>query len=220
LNTALLPERLKRGTQDLHAEAEQSGVMGELLNGRIGIGAYCALLRNLHCIYAALEPALDAASAAAHVGALNAPALKRSPSLARDLDHLHPGPWQRDFAVEPTALAYVERLRELSAAAPHRLAAHAYVRYLGDLHGGQVLQKVVAARFGLQGAEGTRFYQFGPPAQVARLRRAFRAGLADLNVTVQGMDELVTEARWGFAMHKALFNELQQRHGGPATPAG
>lgn len=216
MNTGL-PERLKRETRDLHAEAERSGVMHDLLRGRLGVGAYCALLRNLHAIYSALEAALDQAVAEPGLRHLQDPSLRRSASLAQDLDHLHAGRWQDDFALEPATAAYIERLRSLAIDAPRRLAAHAYVRYLGDLHGGQVLQKVVMQRFGLAGGDGTRFYEFGPPTEVERLRQDFRAGLARVPASAAHAEEIVAEARWAFGMHKTLFVELQARHGGATT---
>jgi heme oxygenase (biliverdin-producing, ferredoxin) len=215
LNTGL-PERLKRETRDLHAEAERSGVMGDLLRGRIGARTYFALLRNLFAIYSSLEPALDRACAEPGLAWLRAPALRRAGSLKLDLDHLHSGRWQDDLVTEAATGTYTERVEALAAAAPRRLAAHAYVRYLGDLYGGQALRKVVQKRFGLDGIEGTRFYDFGPPVEVERLRRDFRAGLSNLPVTTAEQDAIVAEARWAFGMHRALFVELQSRYGAAA----
>jgi heme oxygenase (biliverdin-producing, ferredoxin) len=217
LNTGL-PERLKRETRDLHAEAERSGVMRDLLRGSIGVAAYCALLRNLHAIYSTLEAALDQTGAEPCIQRLHDPSLRRAASLERDLDHLHAGRWQDDFAIEPATAAYIERLRSLAIDAPCRLAAHAYVRYLGDLHGGQVWQKVVMQRFGLGHGDGTRFYEFGPPAEVERLRQDFRVGLARVAASAREAEEIVAEARWAFRMHKTLFVEIQAHHGG-AAPA-
>ena len=81
-----------------------------------------------------------------------------------------------------------------------------------------VLQKVVMQRFGLGGGDGTRFYEFGSPTEVERLRQDFRAGLARVPASAADAEEIVAEARWAFGMHKTLFVELQARHGG-ATPA-
>ena len=49
----------------------------------------------------------------------------------------------------------------LSRDEPALLVSHAYVRYLGDLNGGQVLQRVVTGNAGLGSGIGTRFYEFG-----------------------------------------------------------
>ena len=53
-----LAERLRTETRELHSTAERSALMNALMCGRMERQAYCALLGNLHAIYAALEPAL------------------------------------------------------------------------------------------------------------------------------------------------------------------
>jgi heme oxygenase len=57
---------------------------------------------------------------------------------------------------------YLNRLNELSASpdlAP-RLLAHAYVRYLGDLSGGQIIGARLRKAYNLETLDGRRFYFF------------------------------------------------------------
>jgi len=67
------------------------------------------------------------------------------------------------FVFTPPALqVYLDRLTECAAnetMAP-RLLAHAYVRYLGDLSGGQVIGARLRKAYGLPGLDGRRFYNF------------------------------------------------------------
>ena len=67
-------------------------------------------------------------------------------------------------APAPRGLAeYTSRLRALASARdPAPLLAHAYVRYLGDLSGGQVIRRRVARAYGLEddGGAGVSFYEF------------------------------------------------------------
>jgi heme oxygenase len=211
LRPAPLPERLRLETRDLHAAAERSGVMGDLLHGRLGLASYRAMLRNLHTIYDALEAALDARQADPQVAPLRMPELYRTAALASDLDALDAG--GDETAVEDAAAAYAGRLAQMARAGSPALVAHAYVRYLGDLHGGQALKRVVARTYGL-GAEGTSFYEFGDDAEVLVHRAAFRAALAALPVSAADADLIVAEARWAFAQHQQLFEQLQARHAG------
>lgn len=206
-----LAERLRLETRDLHAEAERSGVMADLLRGRLARASYCALLRNLHAIYAALEAALGAHRSDAMLGAVQSPALCREAALAADLDALHGPAWRDEIAVAPAAAAYVERLQALAAAPAPQLVAHAYVRYLGDLHGGQVLKRRVAGQLGLpgDGGDGVRFYEFGDETQVQTLIARFRAALGAMQPGSAAVDFIVAEARWAFEQHKRLFEQLQ-----------
>lgn len=187
-----LGRRLKEATRELHARAERAGLMPALLRGELPRERYVALLWQLEAIYAALEAALEHPLAPAV-----APALWRRDALRADLAHLDPGGTAVWLA--PTR-DYVHRLQGL---APPLLAAHAYVRYLGDLAGGQVLRRIVGQAYGLHDA-GLRFYAFdGDPAALAGGLRA----LLDAQPPTLG-DALVEEACAGFRRHVALFEAL------------
>lgn len=200
-----LAARLKAETRSLHTLAERSGVMADLLQGRLSRNAYCALLRNLQAIYAALEAGLDAQAADPR---LWRPELRRLPALEQDLDRLAPGDWRDSASLAPATQAYVDRLSTLAGTAPSLLFAHAYLRYLGDLHGGQVLARLVQRQYGLAAPHGTAFYAFGEPAQVEQLKRDFRAGLDALPLAPGEADAFVAEACEAFRLHQQLFDEL------------
>jgi len=205
---AALPERLRLGTRELHAAAERSGAMAALLAGRLPRRGYSALLRNLHALYGAMEQALDARRLDAAIAPLPAAVLRRSAALAADLDTLHGRGWADALPVLPAAAAYVARLQGLAEAASPALVAHAYVRYLGDLHGGQVLKRLVVRHYALTGGAGTSFYDFGPEPEVQALRQRLRSALASLPMDAVAQDEVVAEARWAFVQHQRLFEEL------------
>lgn len=201
-----LAARLKEETRGLHTLAERSAFMADMLHGRLSLAGYCALLRNLHALYAALEAALDSHSTDAR---LWRPELRRLAALEADLDHLHAGGWRTREPLMPVTVAYVERLAGLARNDPLLLLAHAYLRYLGDLHGGQMLARLARQHFALTGPGGTAFYDFGAPAQVEALKRDFRAGLDALPLTQPQADAFVAEACEAFRLHQQLFDELQ-----------
>jgi len=110
--------------------------------------------------------------------------------------------------LQPAALGYVQRLQQLAADDPPLLVAHAYVRYLGDLSGGQLLSRIVAGAYGLVDGRGTRFYDFGPAGEPAALASALRRGLDALPVDGALAAAIIDEAREAFRRHQALFIEL------------
>lgn len=203
-----LPERLRLATRDLHAQTERTGAMADLLAGRLAKPGYCALLSNLHAIYAALEDGLLRQPPAAAVRQLNAGPMYREAALAADLAALHGPHWRTELKLQPAARAYAARLQVLSGAQSPALVAHVYVRYLGDLHGGQVLKRLVARSLGLTGDDATRFYEFGDEAQVLVLRNGLRTALGGLALNDADADWVVNEARWAFLQHQQLFTEL------------
>ena len=203
-----LGERLRAETRDLHRAAERAGIMPALLRGTLDRARYGALLCNLHALYEALEAALTRHAARAELSPVVFPALFRRQALADDLRSLHGAGWPSAATLQPATQRYVARLHELDAAQPALLAAHAYVRYLGDLSGGQMLRKIVARAYALASDAGVRFYDFGDAASVAAHLQRFRAGLAALPPDVAASDALVAESRWAFGMHCNLFDEL------------
>jgi heme oxygenase len=206
-----LAERLRAGTRDRHGVTERAGIMPAVLHGQIDRVTYCALLRNLHGIYAALEPALMRRATHAVVGPVVLPALFRTVELTDDLDTLHGPSWAKDLVLEPATASYVRRLHDIETSAPALLVAHAYVRSLGDLSGGQLLRGIVAKTLRLEGSVGTRFFDFGSVSEVAAHRQAFRAALNALPLDEDSAAGIVAEAEWAFERHADLFEQLAAR---------
>ncbi len=203
-----LAARLREATRTLHGQVERAGVMRQLLGGRLDRADYCRLLCNLHAIYEALEQGLARHAKHPGVAPLFDARLYRAAALRADLDALHGPRWPGDITLAAATRDYVERLQALDAHEPALLAAHAYVRYLGDLSGGQVLARLVAGRWDADPALGGCFFDFGGEAEVAVLARAFRGGLDRLAADEAGAVRLIAEACLAFEWHGRLFEEL------------
>lgn len=197
---------LKDATQELHRDAERAGGMGALLRGQVERRDYCIMLRNLHALYAALEAALDRNALSPMVAPVRMPALYRSTALADDLRYLHGDAWQR-LPVMAAMRAYVAHIDDVAREHPALLAAHAYVRYMGDLSGGQILRDVVWRALSLDDAEGTAFYMFAG-GDIEKTKSTFRAALDSLPVDDDLARRIVAEARAAFVLHIRLFEEL------------
>lgn len=236
--TPPLTLRLRQATRAQHTLAERSGLMRALLQGHLPLTGYVRLLHELLHIYRALEAGLQQHALHPQLSPVVLHGLFRSQALAADLAH-----WRSLLPVADTApagaasaaapapagvhsppgtlagLAYVQHLQALARTQAPLLAAHAYVRYLGDLNGGQVLARRVAmglnAGMGLapDGAStgrtaGLLFYDFGGATQAAALAAQLRGGLDQLAQTEAQAQALVTEACAGFERHCLLFDEL------------
>jgi heme oxygenase (biliverdin-producing, ferredoxin) len=100
----------------------------------------------------------------------------------------HPIHVQLEKAFPKPLTTYVNRLRHLGAdgADSRLLLAHAYVRYLGDLSGGQIIRKRIAKSYEFpKNGNGVRFYVFhegkgepeAGPSEMKALKVWFRAGM-------------------------------------------
>ena len=206
--TNSLAQFLRLETETLHRELERTALMRDLLRGRIDRASYCSLLRNLHELYGALEAALQRHALHDCVAPVCLPKLFRKNALAADLHELHGGRWKDELEVAAAAHSYVARLREVETMRPELLVAHSYVRYLGDLSGGQILKRIVSRTLGLKSTKGTEFFEFGPPAVVAVAVHEFRSGLDAIAAGGGRSSEIVAEAQRAFIMHRELFDEL------------
>jgi heme oxygenase (biliverdin-producing, ferredoxin) len=207
-----LPLRLKTGTREWHRRAESSGAMAELLQGRLSPQSYGVMLLALQTLYTALEAGLRAHTDHALVGALPLQGLARVDAIGSDLRALRAARplGEPEPPLPPAARGYARRLRDLARGPrPWLLVAHAYVRYLGDLHGGQVLRERVGKLLGPLAIDATAFYDFGDRATVRARIEALRAGLCEVGQREPGaIDALVREAQRGFAWHVRLFEEI------------
>jgi heme oxygenase len=222
MTTAALSLRLRDETQALHTKAERSGIMRPLLRGQLGARGYALLLRNLHPIYVALEAGITAAGGDASVAPVLAPyshpGLARAARLASDLDTLE-GPGWTDLALAPSAREYAVRLSALAAEHPRRLLSHAYVRYMGDLSGGQHIRHIVATSCGPRIDGALAFYDFTALGDLAAFKARVRAEMDGLLLPEAVVREVVQEAQWAFETHVTLFHELDRLRddGAPST---
>lgn len=198
--------KLRTATKALHTQAERSGLMGALLKGRATRPGYAALLVALEAIYLALEEGLAAQAKDPLLGPLVIPGFARAHALSADLASLArhgvsiPG-------VAAEARRYAEHLRQLSVSDPTRLLAHAWLRYLGDLNGGQIVGSIVRASLALP-QDATRFYEFPALADPMAAAGAWRRALDNAPFDATTQVDLVEEACDGFRRHIALFEAL------------
>ena len=172
-----LSTALRERTRAAHERAESAPFVADLGAGRVPVAGYAALVAQHHAIYAALEQHTVALRAHPTVGRLVLDELTRLPHLEADLAVLH-GPGWRDAAaadVVPATRRYVAHLHDVLTGWPVALAAHHYVRYLGDLSGGQLLRRAVEQHYGDLGRAASTFYEFTSIARVKPFRDRYRA---------------------------------------------
>ncbi|MBB4854069.1 heme oxygenase [Mycobacteroides chelonae] len=196
-----LSRAMRDGSRTEHDAAEQSPFVSELLAGRVNPQGYVDYLLRLRVVYTAIEEAVHAHRDDPLIAAVYDPALERRDALDADLEHWGPGT-TRDVD-SPAAQTYQDRIS--GADWSGALLAHHYVRYLGDLSGGQVIGRIIDRAFGLDGA-GLSFYNF--PMQPKPYKDAYRARLNELGLDARQTAQIVDEVKTAFGLNQALFDEL------------
>lgn len=205
-----LSSRLREGTREEHESAESSGFISRLMSGGLTTDAYVALASQQFFVYSALEAISDDVRALPQGSSLLFDELTRTPSIARDLEHLVGPDWRAVIMPLPATVRYVEAL-EASATSLPRYAAHAYTRYLGDLSGGQIIKRMLERHYGL-GPEGITFYSFEEIPKSKPFKDVYRERLDGLELDEQQLAEAVAEAKDAFRLNQDLFAELGALH--------
>ena len=178
-------------TKTLHLEAERSGIIRELLRGSASRDGYILLMRNLLPAYREMELGLADHRRTPGIGVLTDYRLDRAPAIESDLAALCGETWSQDIPLLPAGDAYARRIKEAARGRGARLIAHAYTRYLGDLSGGLILQRLLARSLQLRPAE-LSFYDFPGYPDLAALKTTYREAL-DRAGTLAGEPEAVVE---------------------------
>jgi heme oxygenase len=208
--TTPLSAALRAGTREGHENAERSPFVEHLVSGRLDVAAYTDLAAQQLAVYTALEAAGSALRAAGDDGALVFDELERVPAIEADLAHLLGPAWRDQVRTLPATTAYVERLHAVAGDLP-AYAAHAYTRYLGDLSGGQILQRMIERHYGLSGA-GLTFYDFPQIHKLKPFKDVYRERLDALDLTPGQRAAVVEEARLAFRLNQAMFADLGAVH--------
>lgn len=199
----LLSHRLRAETKDAHTTAERSGIMRSLLRGTLARPQYIALLQNLAELYDALELELDRHHDHPALAGVQWAQLRRGPALHEDIARLSEG--TADAEISPVTREYVTHLHHLGNTAPDLLFAHAYLRYLGDLYGGQIIKRIVQDKMHLVAVS---FYDFKNIDDLDAFKHTFRNAIDAIDPSIANPDEMVAEAMHGYVLHARLFESL------------
>ncbi len=191
------------GTKTLHTEAERSGVIRDMLRGEASRDGYVMLLRNLAPAYRALEDGLERHIATPGLGKLAVYRLNRASALEADLTALAGPSWATQIPLLPEGEAYRARIADAATGDGNLLIAHAYTRYLGDLSGGLILQRLLAKSLALT-PQQLSFYDFPQFDDPAALKSGYRQALDCAGSLASHPDAVIAEGNVAFALNIAL----------------
>ncbi|KAJ7643893.1 hypothetical protein FB45DRAFT_896370 [Roridomyces roridus] len=226
-----LSDVLKEGTKQAHEEVEVSPAATAMLRGDLPREEYIRFLMMLWHIYDTFERGLERHQTHPVLApTYNPTLLARAPPLSADIAYLlgvTEAQWKSHpihtklMADKPPALAtHISEIQAISDSQdPSPLLAHAYVRYLGDLSGGQTIQRALSKAYDLTpGGAGLTFYAFkelhsSKPANIGEMKRIkewFRAKMnegAGDNMDVK--QAVMLEASRVFELTGTIFSAVR-----------
>ena len=185
---------LKELTWKQHHNAERQKFAGVLMSGKITKKVYMRYLMNQHYCYSALENHSEFK--------LPDNRLKRSDKIRKDIEELlyqmtgvyveapdeHAGLL---FEIKPSSLDYGNYVED-NIKTYEQFMAHVYVRYLGDLRGGQMISKKVPG--------SGKYYEFDEPDELAN------------SIYIRINDDMADEAKKVFEYATKLFKEMDTKN--------
>ena len=207
-----LATKLREETAKAHTNAENSTFMKCFLKGIVNEEIFRKFTANLYFIYSALEEELQRHSNHPVVGKIYFPEINRKENLEKDLEYYYGENWKEQIAPTPECQTFVDRIHEVAASETPLLVAHAYVRYLGDLSGGQGLKTIARSAMNLPADKGTNFYQFDAFngfEEIQAFKGKYRQALNSLPIDEATAQKITDEAVRVFDLNRNVMHGLE-----------
>lgn len=204
---------LRERSWELHQRAEGTTYLQALMDGRLDLEGYAAMVAQEWYVYAELD-----AAAAAHrddpiAGPFLSPELARVGRLEADLQFLLGTGWREAITPVPATTRYTDRIREVAADWPSGVVAHHYTRYLGDLSGGQAIARIVARHYGFADGDGVRSYEFPGVGNVKAFKDTYRERLDAAPWSPDERQRVIDEVLLAYRLNTEMFADLAGRLG-------
>ena len=206
-----LRDLLREGTRQVHSTADKlftEAFLGGADKPPITRDTYRLFLAQLFYVYEALERGLSRNADHEHVGPTYFPSeLNRLDAIVEDLTFYYDDTWSIVIEQLPATRLFVERLDQLTDSDAYLLIAHAYVRYQGDISGGQQIKRILSRLFRLPDSapNGIAFYEFPNIAEVKQFKDFYSGRMNELDLTSEQKLRLVDEAKTAFQMTINVF---------------
>lgn len=169
--------RIRAATTAAHRDAEGGQYMKDLMAGALSAEGYAQLVAQHHAVYEALEAIGRQLADDPVVRMFDHPGLARVAALEADLQVLLGDDWRTEMVITPETAAYRDRLWEVAPTWPGGFVAHHYVRYLGDLSGGQFIARVLGGLPDERTRNAIAFYRFDELGDLDEFKVGYRQSL-------------------------------------------
>jgi heme oxygenase (biliverdin-producing, ferredoxin) len=201
-------DALRERTRTLHAEAERSGIVLDILRGRVSRSAYALYLRNILPAYQHLEAGLERHRDRAALQGIARPEVYRAEGLQADLEALCGADYAGTLPLVAAAEQYAAHLADVADDRAEALVAHAYTRFLGDLNGGRMMRSILARSFVAEPLP-LQFHSFPGIADLAVFTAQYRAAFDIAATHLARPEAVLREAELAFRLNIELSMQVQ-----------
>lgn len=208
--TTPFSEVIKSASWEVHERAERSPFIRRLLAGEAAQSEYADMVAQHYFAYCVLEDAAVALAGDPVASQFGVPELFRRDALERDLAALLGPDWPVRIAPNAGTVEYVQRIRDHCFDWPAGFVAHHYVRYLGDLSGGQIIKRILARTYGFSNEAGISFYDFDMIDNGVQFKKRYRALLDTAPWDADERDRMVGEVVVAFELNAKVLEHLDR----------
>jgi heme oxygenase len=201
-----LSSLLREGTAEVHKNIEKSSFLKDLFKGKVSKEVYLRYLESFFYLYNELEYSVNLKLSDENIQKLYFPDLHRTKALYLDLIYFGGASFNPGPPSEKT-IRYIDHIKKITEKETYKIISHLYVRYLGDLSGGQILGGMIRKIFSLEKGFGDSFYSF-PIGDVDHFKNTYRAQLDSLDLEDFQKMELLEEAKLAFSYNGMMLSEL------------
>uniref|UniRef100_A0A3Q2CU45 heme oxygenase (biliverdin-producing) n=1 Tax=Cyprinodon variegatus TaxID=28743 RepID=A0A3Q2CU45_CYPVA len=187
---------LLAGTKESHTKTEISPLGRDFYRGIVKKDVLKVSIEALYFIYSAMEDELERNKDHPYLAPIYFPTeLYRREALAQDLQYFYGADWESLISPSAATKLWVKRIREVGKKDPGMLLAHCYVRYIGDLSGGHLLNNVAKKVLKLPATgEGLKFYTFEGITSQKGFKQLYRSKLNEVDLEMETKVSIVEEA--------------------------
>ena len=194
----MLSQIIREASRDAHEATESSPFMSALLRGDLPSEAYFDYIGQLAPIYEAIEK-WESKNLTFFDRRLD-----RFERIISDLEYVG------TRIVFNETIKYVAHIKSLVKSKDEiRLLAHHYVRYLGDLSGGQAIGALVARNLSIP-PNFLSFYDFEDIGDRVRYKETYRENL-DTTIDEKDYDRFIGEVILAFKYNREIFEALGKK---------
>lgn len=172
----MFTETLREQTKELHLAAEQTEFMKQMFIGGLPLSKYLEYLMSLEKIYSVLEYEIRDSIDSDIILSVFDTRLERSALISKDIKAI-----ARKHVLKRSTIDIInEYVKYIKSSNEVELLAHHYIRYLGDLSGGQMISKLLQRSYSFSDNQ-TLFYKFDLDAK--QYREEYKTRLNDIVVS-------------------------------------
>lgn len=198
---------IRAASMSAHRDAQSSAFVRDLLAGKSDLKAYAQLVAQHYFVYRELELAGDAMASDPIAGTFISADLRRTPALEADLAHLLGAEWAHKITPTSETTVYCDRIKEVCLTWPGGFVAHHYVRYMGDLSGGQHIGEIIRRTYNLNG-NGAKFYTFDGIADPTAFKDSYREKLDRTAWDADERRRVIAEVLLAYELNTRLLQGL------------